>query len=623
MSIDALALHLLTDISKTPAALQLLLDAIPQNVFWKNRDSVYMGCNRDFAKVAGLNSPEEIYGLTDFDLPWTSEEAEFYRQCDRRVMDANEPEIGIIESQTLANGEVTWLETNKVPLVDQTGQVIGILGCFHDITKLKRAEQDLQRAHDSLEQRVEERTQELRHIAQHDTLTKLANRSCLLEHLNQAVTDRNHFGLAFIDLDRFKIVNDSLGHEAGDRLLIQVGKVLQDAVRETDVVARFGGDEFTILFRGIKEASDVSFICDRILMDLKSNTDIEKLPIDVSASIGIVIDTNNQYQNSADALRDADIAMYDAKTAGKDCYRIFADQMYAREKEKLSLELEIRDALQNNQFFVVYQPIDRLADGGLMGFECLARWDHPRRGLLSPEAFLPAAEETGMIVEMGEQILRNACRQLAVWIEANPALADLSISFNTEAQLLQSEGFEKLLDWMLIENNLTAQNVSLEITETTILEDDERLLDLLNRLHAKGHRLLLDDFGTGYSSLSYIHRFPVDALKIDKSFVQGLEATNSSREIARTIITLAEILGLHVIAEGVENEDQERYLQDLDCGSVQGFRYSKPLDVEQVNELLEKHCVERKKLSPWVTAGNLPAETACTSVHRSGDSTLF
>ena len=307
-----------------PLLLQLVLDTIPQKVFWKDFNSTYLGCNHSFAEVAGLSAPSEIVGLSDYDLPWAEEESDFYRLCDRRVMDRNQPEIGIVEPQTTADGKQVWLETNKVPLVDGSGTVIGILGTFHDITKLKETEHELQQSLELLEYRVETRTRELKHVAEHDGLTDLANRPHFLELLESTIrqTGRN-FALLFIDVDHFKTTNDTLGHAAGDALLVQVSDVLRRIVRPTDVVGRFGGDEFVVILNDLRSRDNVSRVCERIQIELGASIFNDGLSTKISASIGAVLDFDSSYDSPADILRDADIAMYQAKAAGRGCHRIF------------------------------------------------------------------------------------------------------------------------------------------------------------------------------------------------------------------------------------------------------------------------------------------------------------
>lgn len=579
--------------------LQLVLDTIPQHVFWKDRDSVYIGCNKVFAEAAGIEKPDEIVGLTDFDLPWTDDEARFYRACDKLVMDQNQAEIGIVESQTNNDGELLWLETNKVPLLDLDGNVIGILGSFHDITKIKEAEQTLQRSNEQLEQCVEDRTKELRYLAEHDSLTGLASRDRFMCALTETVQSGAPFALLFIDLNRFKSVNDSLGHAAGDELLTQVAACLHRALNAEDIVGRFGGDEFTVILRGIRSSSDVTNTNERIHQELASSIVIGDAPTVVTASIGFVIDTEKNYASASDVLRDADIAMYVAKGKGKGnaSHCLFKDEMLDIATEKLTLESQMRRGLLNNEFFVVYQPIFDLSSGRLLSFETLVRWRRPGHGVVLPDKFLPLAEETGLIVPIGEQVLRQACQQLSDWkSQFGDSIEPFAISVNLSAAQVHGEDFSRLLKSTINEFRLDPQFVSIEITESLLLSDHGNVSQTFQQLRQQGHQLLLDDFGTGYSSLSYLHQFPVDALKIDRSFVQHIESDRNSQAIVRTILALAEVLQLGVIAEGVETPEQEECLRLLNCSQVQGYLYAKPMEPKKAEAYLRENSKPHKQI---------------------------
>lgn len=578
--------------------LQLVLDTIPQKVFWKDLDSVYLGCNRLFANDAGLSSPDEIIGMTDFDLPWTTEEAEFYRLCDRRVMDRNEPEIGIIESQRNSDSKDTFLDTNKVPLLDANGKVIGILGSYHDITKIKDAEQTLQRAHDILEQRVENRTKELKHIAQHDSLTNLVNRDHFLTKLDEAVQSESGFALLFIDLDRFKTINDSLGHAAGDILLIEASKVLTRAVRGHDIVGRFGGDEFTILLRKIQSESEVLKVSERIQKLLGSSIVLADSQFVVSASIGFVVDLEKNYHSANDLLRDADIAMYEAKNSGRSCHRLFTSDMLQKASKRITLETQIREGLGRGEFYPAFQPILNFETGKVECLESLVRWNHPVRSTVSPFEFLPLAEEIGLIVDIGAIVIEKSCQQLSTWQNQFPSLSnDLSVSINLSASQLLWEDLPAYLESVLTKNRLKPKHINIEITESMFLEERDSVDGVLHWLRERGHKLMLDDFGTGYSSLSYLHRFPINTLKIDKSFIQAIELDPSRHAIVETVIGLANLLKMGVIAEGVETEQQEQCLLDMNCFRMQGYRYARPMNAKDCTKYLANFNAQKKRVA--------------------------
>ncbi len=583
--------------------LQLVLDTIPQKVFWKDLNSVYLGCNRLFAKDAGLKSPEDIVGQTDFDLPWKKEEAEFYRLCDRRVMDRNQAEIGIVESQRNSNGDSTYLETNKVPLCNESGEVIGILGSYHDITKIKEAENTLREAHDLLEQRVKDRTQELRFLAEHDPLTSLANRDYFTAQLNEVIKECTPFGILFIDVDRFKSINDTLGHDVGDKFLVQIAQSLTSCVRAHDTVSRFGGDEFTVLLRNIRTEAEVCEICNRIQGGLADSVQIEHFPFVVSASIGMIADLNGQYGSANDILRNSDIAMYEAKRSGRGCHRVFSEEMLKSVQERHELEQRIRLGITQKQFFNVYQPIVGLDAGGLCGFEALLRWSDQTETVISPGEFLPLAEETGLIVEIGEQIILQACSQLCDWLQEYPSLKDLSVSVNLSIKQLMLDDFILFLETALAKYGLEPQHINIEITESMMLDKHSSAKRVLELLSARGHKIMLDDFGTGYSSLSYLHDFPIDTLKIDQSFIRGIATDHNSQAIVKTVLGLAQLLEMDAIAEGVETVEEESYLRDLGCSKVQGYLYAKPLNGPDADDFI-KRCLAESDTKQTVVRRN-------------------
>lgn len=592
---DSYAEKILQSVAKTtpvfadPAELlQKVLDTIPQKVFWKDRDLVYLGCNQLFANDAGLASPQEIIGLTDFDLPWEKSEAEFYRDCDRRIMDGDCAEIGIEEPQLTANGERTWLATNKVPLHDDVGNVIGILGTYHDITKQKMAESALMQSNEELEKRVTERTQELQYLAQHDSLTGLINRSCFVNQLNDTIKNSglDSFGLLFVDLDNFKPINDIYGHEAGDYVLTRVAEILSDEVDELDLVGRFGGDEFVVMLRSVGVEQQANEICDRIQERLSCEINLlgENLP--VSASIGISFSDAANYSNADEMLRDADIAMYVAKAGGDVKFCIQDSETIKRVRRSRAFEHEIQLGIINREFTLRYQPIINLQQGTLSNFEALVRWEHPQRGLVSPLEFIPVAEKVGLIFELGELILRDACTQMKYWWDRFPTCRDrLSVNVNISPLQLTRPNFVPLVMSILADTGLPAVGVNFEITESVLLRDSDEVIQILNQLRTAGIGVVLDDFGTGYSSLSYLDQLPIDTMKIDRSFVQK-DPKVGSEAIVRMILALAQTLDKSVVAEGVETAEQAVRLKEMQCEKVQGYFYSKPMKAEQATEYI-------------------------------------
>ncbi|MEL7264689.1 MAG: diguanylate cyclase, partial [Planctomycetota bacterium] len=418
--------------------LSKILNLLPVKIFWKDHDLLLRGCNSAFCVDAGIDRPNDIVGLSDFELPWTDAEAEYYRSCDRQIMQSRQAVVGMIETQTSADGETSWVETSKIPLTDGDGRVVGIVGVYHDVTGIKRSEQELQIRHDELAQsndeleaRVLHRTKQLQHLAQHDHLTGLANRGHFVQSLdNMLVTDDEQFALLFVDLDRFKSINDTMGHKAGDELLVQVSQILRDSVRPGDVVGRFGGDEFVLLIRDLKNEAEVLAISERIQRELRRNIVVEQCSLLVTASIGIVVESTGRYRYASDVLRDADIAMYEAKGQGKARHQLFNGEMLRRVRDRMEMENEMRAGLLREEFSLRFQPICNHIENRLSGFEALIRWQHPTRGLLAPNSFLDLAEESGLIVELGTSVLHQSCQELARWRREIPELAThLSVNF--------------------------------------------------------------------------------------------------------------------------------------------------------------------------------------------------
>ncbi|MEL7358585.1 MAG: EAL domain-containing protein [Cyanobacteria bacterium J06560_6] len=472
------------------------------------------------------------------------------------------------------HGKAHWLQCHaKIQREASTGR-FRVDGVLYDNTARKLAEQKLVYA------------------AQKDSLTDLANRAFFIDKLNQALkavqsSQSAKVALLFIDLDRFKNVNDSLGHSIGDELLVQVSHRLLKAVRPTDLVARLGGDEFTILIENIYKEEHVLTICDRIQDLLSQPLSVDGYTFTLTASIGVVLSAD-LYRCADDMLRDADIAMYEAKRQGKACYQLFSRQMYDQVAYKLSLENELRLALKKAELFLVYQPILDLETEKLSGFEALMRWHHPELGMVSPGEFIPLAEEAGLINNIGEFALAEACHQMSQWIEAYPEAAALTMNINVSSHQLETESFPRLVDKTLRKTHLNARNIKLEVTETSLIKNTQVSWENLRKLKEKHIRISLDDFGTGYSSLSYLIKFPVDTLKIDRSFVSTMKSNHSSLEVVRAVITLARTLGMVVVAEGVENVGQALAIRGLGCDLVQGYLFSKPLSVEQAAEYIQQ-----------------------------------
>jgi len=432
-----------------------------------------------------------------------------------------------------------------------------------------------------------------------DPLTGLANRILFTDRLSRCIEQRRRdpeflFGVLFLDLDRFKIINDSLGHLVGDQLLVGIAQRLAATVRSSEMasrlpgpctLARLGGDEFAVLLENIHSIENARVVADRIQRDVSVPFHLEGRTVFTTVSIGMAL-SNSEYSLPEEILRDADTAMYAAKASGKARYSIFDTAMGTRAIARLEIETDLRRALAADELVLHYQPEVDLRSGAIIGFEALVRWQHPRRGLVPPLEFIPIAEETGLIVPLGAQVLEGACVQMRRWQREFPNLADLKISVNLSGRQFLSKDIVPMVERSLRVSGLPPRCLDLEITESVLMEDTDAAIRTLLELKSLGVGLQIDDFGTGYSSLSYLHRLPFDTLKIDRSFVNSMGVQEDGLEIVRTIMTLAQSLRLRVIAEGIENRVQLSYLRDMGCGYGQGYHFYRPLDVDHAHTVL-------------------------------------
>ncbi|MEM6500500.1 MAG: EAL domain-containing protein [Cyanobacteria bacterium P01_C01_bin.89] len=503
------------------------------------------------------------------------------------------------------DGYYIWLETLVKPIFDSSGRLIQFQSTSRDVTT-----------------RVEGQKQ-LEYEALHDALTGLPNRLQLTETLQGAI-QRGHqekcyeFAVIFLDLDQFKVVNDSLGHWAGDRILISVAQKLQSILRSTDLAARLGGDEFVLLLDQVKDLEKVTQIIDRIFGALQRPIQIDGRQVYTSASAGIVMG-DATYEEAPQLLRDADIAMYAAKNRGRACYSIFNPTMHDQALQRLHVENDLRQALENNEFLLHYQPIVCLKTGALMGLEALIRWCHPEEGMRSPGTFIGIAEETGLITPLDYWALREACRQLAEWHQKFPEYAHLRVSVNLSAKDLHQPDLVSYVDGVLEETQLNPNCLTLEITESMLIEDVEMMINLLAELRDRGIQTSIDDFGTGYSSLSYLYRLPVNYLKVDRSFVNKSQDDQRNAQIVQTIVHLSHQLGLKAIAEGLEMDDHLKMLQELGCELGQGYLFSKPLKVTTVESLLQAQQETFVKLLEPVKVGIAEERQTFSTAQELGD----
>ena len=456
------------------------------------------------------------------------------------------------------------------------------------------------------------------HQATHDALTGLPNRtnfSNLLTDSIEIAQKRNKFDFAvlFLDLDRFKVINDSLGHVMGDKLLVAIAERIKACVRPHDVVSRFGGDEFTVLLKRINNVEEAVEVAERLQCKLAVPFTLNGFEVFTSSSIGITFADNDQ-RKPEDFLRDADTAMYRAKVLGKARYEVFDCAMHVRNINLLKVENDLRRAIERNEFQVYYQPIVRLETEEVCEFEALLRWNHPEHGLVAPNEFIPVAEESGLIVPIGKWILEESCRQIAQWQKDFPAHNNLAVSVNLSAKQLMHPDLTGQVNEFMEKNDLSPRCLKLEVTETTVMENADLAFEILSELCALGIHISSDDFGTGYSSLSYLHRFPFECLKIDRSFVGKMDKDAKSEEIVRSIITLAQNLHLDVVAEGIETESQLKLLRMLGCRAGQGYLFSKPVNAEFAERLLIDG-LQRKSLKPSFVAGTNSTFIEVSKVH--------
>jgi diguanylate cyclase (GGDEF)-like protein/PAS domain S-box-containing protein len=470
------------------------------------------------------------------------------------------------------HGHEVWVHWSVSMVRDQYSKSAHLIFQIQDITDRKLAEQ------------------QLHHDAFHDALTGLPNRALFMDHLKLAVArslrrDKEMFAVLYLDLDRFKIINDSLGHTIGDQLLVGIADRLQKNLRPGDTVARLGGDEFTVLIEDISEEKEAVQVAERIQKELSVPFTLSGREVFTTVSMGIA-PSSTGYERAEDILRDADTAMYRAKSLGKARYEIFDKAMHARAINILQMETDMRRALEREEFLLYYQPIVSLEDFRLRGFEALVRWQHPERGFISPIDFIPVAEETGMIIQIGEWVLHEACRQMNRWQTCFPLDHPLFISVNLSSKQFSQNTLISVVADILKGTGVRPQSVKLEITESVVMENIETATGMLQELREIGVQLAIDDFGTGYSSLSYLHRFPIDTLKIDRSFVTRMTDNTENAEIVRTIVVLAQNLGMDVVAEGVETNEQLALLQKLGCENGQGYYFSKPVGSESAEKII-------------------------------------
>jgi diguanylate cyclase (GGDEF)-like protein/PAS domain S-box-containing protein len=549
---------------------RLMFEKAPIGMTIANLKGKFERVNQSLCDVLGYKN-EELLRL-NLDTIVHKEDLLESQKLRSRLL-AGEESDAQMEVRFLAkNGKIIDAIWRMVVIRDDWGEPLHFNNQIVDITARKQMES------------------QLRHDALHDVLTGLPNRALFIDRLDRqlkkGLEDGDYlFAVLFLDLDRFKLVNDSVGHAVGDKLLIDLGNRLLDCVRPTDTVARLGGDEFTILLENINGLDDAKEVADRIYRSLEVPFNVEGYELFTTASIGIALSSEG-YESPADILRDADATMYSAKEQGKARYEVFSKSLHELAVKRLSIETDLRRGIERQEFCVYYQPITSLATGRLEGFEALARWQHPEKGLISPADFIPIAEETGLIIPLGKWLLQEACQQLKTWQDKYAGYEHLKMGVNLSGKQLLESDLIAQIDRILEETGLPSKNLKLEVTESILMENLELATKMLLKLRERNIQLSIDDFGTGYSSLSYLHRFPVNTLKIDRSFISEIQPNNNNSAIVKVIVTLAHMLNMDVIAEGIETNSQLLELKSLQCEQGQGYLFAKPLSSKEAEALL-------------------------------------
>ena len=559
----------------TAARLGALVQTIPDLFWMKDINGVYQACNRVFERVFGAKEAE-IVGKTDYDF-MDPEPADVNRGNDRKAIEAGKPILYEEEVDFADDGHRVVLETIKAPIYDSSGELMGVLGIARDITARKASEH------------------EIRSLVFYDTLTALPNRRLLMDRLQHALAAGSRHlrqgALLFVDLDNFKTVNDTLGHNQGDLLLQQVAQRLNTCVRAEDTVARLGGDEFVVMLEDLSEdaldaATRAETVGTKILAALSQAYAIGGAEISCTGSIGITLFGGGQNEHIDEPLKRADLAMYQSKVAGRNAVHFFDPKMQAVVVARAKLEIGLRNALQSNQLLLHYQA-QVVEEGRIVGAEVLVRWLHPERGMVSPAEFIPLAEETGLILPLGLWVLETACRQLGAW-SAMPEMAHLTVAVNVSARQFRQPEFVEQVLTVLEQTGANPKRLKLELTEGLLVDNVEDVIVKMRALKDQGVDFSLDDFGTGYSSLAYLKRLPLNQLKIDQGFVRDILTDADDAAIAKTVISLAASMGLTVIAEGVETEAQRVLLATQGCLAYQGYLFGRPLPVEGFEAMVRR-----------------------------------
>ena len=547
-----------------------LLSTTEECVYFKDLQSRFLLVSAGFlARVMPDGTEKDVIGKTDFDL-FSEEHAASAFADEQQIIRTGEPVVGKLERETFHDRPHNWVSSTKMPLRDEHGRIVGTFGISRDVTAQITAENAL--AYQVL----------------HDPVTGLANRAALMDRLSRALVtlerQPGRLAVLFVDLDHFKTINDSFGHDAGDQVLTEVGRRLSLLSRHADTVARLGGDEFVVLCGAVREDDDVGLIADRIVQGIRAPYVEDGRDLSITCSVGIVV-TGDPGAEPEQLIRDADETMYGAKESGRNRYQVF-DSFHRSGTPASLLQAELSRAVDDNELFVLYQPLFSLEDRSLVGVEALVRWRHPERGVVGPDEFIPFAERHGLIARIDSFVLNEACRQLAEWTSRDGWPSAFTMAVNTSGAELSDPGFAERVAEVIRHHGIPPARLCLELTETAFVGEWGDLQETLSALSRLGVRLGLDDFGTGYSSLAHLQRMKVDVLKIDRSFVAQIGRSPRDREIVAAVTAMAHALEISVVGEGIETNHQLDTLVGLDCDQGQGFLFARPLPPEAVVALV-------------------------------------
>lgn len=546
--------------------VNIAFDSTAEGIFITDENTRIIAINRGFSDITGCEEASVLGQLpNELNPGFVGEEQ--HHEIHHALVNEGRWRGEVMNHRVNGEPFAEWVTMTTVR--DADGQTVNYVGVFADISDTKEAQQTLYE------------------MVNHDALTGLPNRRLLNELTDHALrrAERERTGLAvlFVDLDRFKVVNDTLGHQVGDKLLVEVSNRLNAVMRDSDTVARLGGDEFLVMMDSLRDVEDASRVAKKIVSALQSEFEIDGKEIFIGASVGISVYPGDG-RDVDSLIKAADIAMYQVKSEGKNNYRFYSADLSETAVERFTMESQLRRALERHQFEVYYQPQVSVTTGRIVGAEALVRWQHPELGVVPPAKFIPLAEETGLVVPIGEWVLRKAARQVVEW--AAQGLKLQSVSVNISGMQVQRSNFPDVVYGILIETGCDPTLLELEITESIVMHNTESVISTFNRIKEPGVRLAIDDFGTGYSSLAYLKRLPLDKLKIDQSFVQELTINADDKAIASAVIALARSLGLAVIAEGVETQEQLDILAEMGCDDVQGYLFGRPVTAAEFAEIL-------------------------------------